>query len=104
MQKLHRLPPVQLGGLADQFQDPRLPELLFRYRARNFPDTLNAEEQQRWTRFCQQRLSGASRGPGPNYRDFQDLLKALPEMAPALKLELQDYAATLAQRFGLSGL
>ncbi len=30
------------------FDDPRLAELLFRYRARNFPDTLSAEEQARW--------------------------------------------------------
>ena len=35
--------------LADiSFTDKRMQELLFRYRARNFPDSLLAEEQKRW--------------------------------------------------------
>lgn len=38
------------------FDDGRLPELLFRYRARNFPETLNPEERQRWLTFCKDRL------------------------------------------------
>jgi exodeoxyribonuclease-1 len=38
------------------YDDPRLPEMLFRYRARNFPSTLSAEESERWQRHCQQWL------------------------------------------------
>ena len=38
------------------FDDPRLPELVFRYRARNFPVTLTPEEVQRWQVHCQARL------------------------------------------------
>jgi exodeoxyribonuclease-1 len=34
------------------FTDPRLQELLFRYRARNFPESLNAEEQAQWREHC----------------------------------------------------
>ena len=34
------------------FHDPRLPELLFRYRARNWPETLSVQEAQRWEDFC----------------------------------------------------
>jgi exodeoxyribonuclease-1 len=30
------------------FDDPRLKELVWRYRARNFPDTLTPEEHERW--------------------------------------------------------
>lgn len=41
------------------FQDKRLPELLFRYRARNFPDSLNADEQQDWLQFCRDKLLSA---------------------------------------------
>ena len=33
-------PPAQLGQREFPFRDPRYPELLFRYRARNWPDTL----------------------------------------------------------------
>ena len=30
------------------FDDKRLPELVFRWRARNWPQTLNPQEQARW--------------------------------------------------------
>ena len=41
-------PPGRLGGDAFAFRDPRLTELLFRYRARNWPETLDLSEQARW--------------------------------------------------------
>ncbi|GAB7197964.1 hypothetical protein DZS_38300 [Dickeya ananatis] len=37
-----------LPALNLQFADRRVEELLFRYRARNFPGTLDEQEQQRW--------------------------------------------------------
>jgi exodeoxyribonuclease-1 len=37
------------------FATTRLEELFFRYRARNFPDTLNDAEQARWQQHCQWR-------------------------------------------------
>ncbi|MEA9391642.1 exodeoxyribonuclease I [Acerihabitans sp. TG2] len=40
--------PVNLPALDISFVDPRLEPLLFRYRARNFPQTLDDGEQQRW--------------------------------------------------------
>ncbi|GGK05110.1 exodeoxyribonuclease I [Luteimonas terricola] len=51
-------PPAQLGARDFGFQDPRLPELLFRYRARNWPDTLDAAERMRWDDYRRLRLSG----------------------------------------------
>jgi exodeoxyribonuclease-1 len=57
--------PAQLAQEQWPFDDERLPELLFRYRARNFPDTLSLEEQERWRIFCQQRLSAPEWG-APN--------------------------------------
>ena len=41
-------PPHLLAKAQFAFRDARLPELLFRYRARNFPQTLAPEEQARW--------------------------------------------------------
>lgn len=49
--------PDALAALPVQFNDDRLPELLFRYRARNYPHTLNEQEWQRWRQHCQDRLS-----------------------------------------------
>jgi exodeoxyribonuclease-1 len=50
-------PPKELGTRAFPFRDPRYPELLFRYRARNWPETLDAAEHARWQNFRQARLT-----------------------------------------------
>jgi exodeoxyribonuclease-1 len=52
--------PHALGHRDFGFADARLPELLFRYRARNWPDTLTHEERQRWDDYRRQRLSTES--------------------------------------------
>lgn len=49
-------PPERLGALDLRFADPRLPELLFRYRARNWPQTLSVEETSRWNDYRRLRL------------------------------------------------
>ena len=38
----------KLAKARANFDDPRLADLLWRYRARNFPQTLSPEEQERW--------------------------------------------------------
>ena len=40
--------PQNLPALDITFVDPRIEKLLFNYRARNFPGTLDEAEQQRW--------------------------------------------------------
>ena len=49
-------PPQALGMKAFGFRDPRLAELLFRYRARNWPETLSASERARWNDYRRLRL------------------------------------------------
>ncbi len=49
-------PPHLLRSSAFAFQDARLPELLFRYRARNWPQTLGVEEHARWNDYRRRRL------------------------------------------------
>nr|WP_262923689.1 MULTISPECIES: exodeoxyribonuclease I [Pseudomonas] len=70
-EQVRRLEPAQLGQGHWMFDDPRLPELLFRYRARNFAETLNTEERQRWQSFCQQRLSDPCLGAPNTVGDFE---------------------------------
>jgi len=48
LQRLKALSPEQLAERRPGFADERLEELLFRYRARNFPHTLSDAEQARW--------------------------------------------------------
>ena len=42
-----------LSGLELPFEDERLKTLLFRYKARNAPYSLNESENQRWQRYRQ---------------------------------------------------
>lgn len=50
-------PASELATRAFAFQDPRYAELLFRYRARNWPETLSVEEHARWQTFRHARLT-----------------------------------------------
>jgi len=62
MEKIHRTKPADLIDNTFYFDDERIETLLFRYRARNFPHTLTAEEQQTWQEFRQQRLNSEIQG------------------------------------------
>ncbi|MCY1431124.1 Exodeoxyribonuclease I [compost metagenome] len=74
-EQVRSVDPQQLGQGQWMFDDERLPELLFRYRARNFSETLNAEERQRWQTFCQQRLSDPLMGAPNTLGDFERALQ-----------------------------
>ena len=50
--QLRQLSGAELAHARTGFDDPRLAELLLRYRARNFPQTLSAAEQQHWQQHC----------------------------------------------------
>jgi len=54
-------PPRHLAGADFGFTDPRLPELLFRYRARNWRDSLGDGERERWDGYRRERLADATR-------------------------------------------
>jgi len=58
LQRLRELAPEQLASKRLAFDDARLDEIVFRYRARNFPQTLSADEQQRWEQHRAERLHG----------------------------------------------
>jgi exodeoxyribonuclease-1 len=58
-QRILQQEPAALVSQSWPFADPRLPELLFRYRARNFPDSLSTDERDQWREHCQlQRQEG----------------------------------------------
>lgn len=57
MNIVHEAKPEQLADLDLPFEDARLPEMLFRYRARNYPETLTDSEQQRWENFRRSRIN-----------------------------------------------
>lgn len=48
MNEIHSLSPEALAGWDKTFKDRRGDEMLFRYRARNWPDSLDGDERERW--------------------------------------------------------
>jgi exodeoxyribonuclease-1 len=60
-EKIHNATPENLGKLSLSVSDKRFKELFFRYRARNFPDSLTHDEAELWTKYRQSALlPGAS--------------------------------------------
>ena len=55
--EVRRTPHTELAKRNFGFRDPRYTELLFRYRARNWPQTLNVDEHTRWEEFRRIRLT-----------------------------------------------
>lgn len=75
MQLLREAEPEQLSQLQIPFEDERLSEMLFRYRARNWPQTLNEEEMQQWRDHCVQVLSSPDSKDKRSFSDFFDALQ-----------------------------
>lgn len=57
LREVRRTPSELLGSASLAFTDPRYAELLFRYRARNWPHSLSHAEALRWQAFRQRRLT-----------------------------------------------
>jgi exodeoxyribonuclease-1 len=100
LQRLRALDPQALADKRPAFADRRLDELLFRYRARNFPQTLNAAEQMQWQAHCADRLRGDDRGGTLGLRAFEERIAALgvaaDERGRAILAQLRAYAASIA--------
>jgi exodeoxyribonuclease I len=99
LQRLRGLKPEQLGARLPTFADARLDQILFRYRARNFPETLNDDDQARWHEHRVRRLHEGA-GGFTTVQAFFDQLDALNETADERGQEilsaLYDYAEQIA--------
>jgi exodeoxyribonuclease-1 len=62
LERLRRLTPQALADQRASFADPRLAELLLRYRARNFPDTLSDADRMHWEQHRAHRFHGGNTG------------------------------------------
>ncbi|WP_172202369.1 exodeoxyribonuclease I [Niveibacterium sp. COAC-50] len=99
LNQLRTLDAAELAGEKVSFADGRLEELLFRYRARNFPETLSESEQARWE---MHRIAQLHQGVGgarslPAFFDRIDALsEAADERGEAILGALYDYAEAIA--------
>jgi exodeoxyribonuclease I len=67
--------PVQLAAWQPPFADERLQTLYFRYRARNWPKSLDANEQEQWRHFCEARLLEGQFGNELTLNRFREILE-----------------------------
>ncbi|NOQ35160.1 MAG: exodeoxyribonuclease I [Methylococcaceae bacterium] len=97
MTKIRNTPINKLATLKPHFQDKRLDEMFFRYKARNYPQTLSNEEKQRWQVFCQRKLIEPDAGGSlviEDYRKRLDELKAQEDVDADCLNALEAYLST----------
>ena len=92
-----------LANVPFDFHDARLGEMLFRYRARNFPASLSVEENARWQSFCHWRLTRKEAQSSLTLAEFYARLAeltadaSLNEQQQLLLKHLKAYADKLLQ-------
>jgi len=99
LNELRAMLPAQLAHSHPAFDDPRLPELLFRYRARNFPDSLTGKESAHWEAQRAERfydgLDGA-RTVEQLFDAIDHLSESADERGEAILGDLYDYVESIA--------
>jgi exodeoxyribonuclease-1 len=99
LQRLSRMSEAQVAAARPAFADPRLDELFFRYRARNFPQTLDEAQRAQWNEHCAHRLHDGA-GGGLTLEAFLEQIDVLGEEADERAHEilgaLVDYATQIA--------
>jgi exodeoxyribonuclease-1 len=76
-EQVRRTPADELATLHPGFDAAKLDELLFRYRARNWPETLRRDERLRWEEFRRERLTQAGAGASIIIDDYRKQLSHL---------------------------
>ncbi|MEJ8848132.1 exodeoxyribonuclease I [Variovorax rhizosphaerae] len=99
LNQLRSLPGVELAHARTGFDDARLEELLFRYRARNFVETLSPEEGERWEAHRAAKLiegEGGALNVDQFFAEIDTLAATADERAEAILGELYEYAEAIA--------
>ena len=95
LNQLRALSPAELAVDRTGFDDERLAELLFRYKARNFAATLSAEDAQRWDAHRAARLlegEGGARNVDAYLAEIDVLSESADERGETVLSSLYDYA------------
>lgn len=95
MEYVRTTPVAELAGLNLDFADERLPEMLFRYRARNWPESLSEEEKVHWEEFRMERLTNHQADAGITLDEFRSTLARMmidPELGERERTILSELA------------
>ncbi|HEX7640854.1 MAG TPA: exodeoxyribonuclease I [Burkholderiaceae bacterium] len=93
--QLRKMAPAQLAKANPAFDDARLEEIVFRYRARNFPSSLNTEERQEWEEWRAARLiagAGGARSAQQMFDEIDGLQENADERGEEILGALYEYA------------
>lgn len=104
MEYVRTTPPEELAGLDLAFDDGRLPEMLFRYRARNWPEYLSPVERRRWDGFRMDRLTNPQADVGITLDDYRSRLARMmidPDLGERERGILSELADWPEQGLGL---
>jgi exodeoxyribonuclease-1 len=99
LQELRALPPEAMAKANPSFSDTRLEEIFWRYRARNFPQTLSTEETQRWEEHRAARVfvgDGVTRSIEQLFSEIDQLSETADERGEEILGALYDYAEAIA--------
>ena len=99
MDRVREATPEQLASESFVFDDARVPEMLFRYRARNFPESLDEAERAQWEEFRFSYLTDPAAGASITLEDYQQTIETLlvdagPERREILE-QLLEYGDSL---------
>jgi len=85
--------PSKLRDIGGYFKDPRCEAMLFRYRARNFPETLDQLEREDWQAHKKDRLHN-DHAPWLSASEFAQIMNEIdwPEAEESLRVSLANYA------------
>ncbi len=99
LNQLRSLSSVELARARTGFDDPRLEELVFRFRARNFPETLDEAEAERWETHRAARLLEGESGARTIAQlsdEIDSLAETADERAEEILGALYEYAEAIA--------
>lgn len=75
-------PHVVISNYRSQsWEDPRMPEMLYRLSARNWPEMLTEEEQKKWKSFCAGRILCPTYESALDYNKFRRLIREIAKTA-----------------------
>ncbi|VAW66993.1 Exodeoxyribonuclease I [hydrothermal vent metagenome] len=112
MNDLRELSENELTGVnattADfNFKDKRIPEMLFRYRARNYPAGLNEAERKKWNEYRQKKFTGADDNKVFDIKSFNQILSQqlenpdIDENKKKVLRDLQEWRDTVTEGLSL---
>ena len=99
-QRITLCSPAELAAWQPPFSDARLAPLLLRYRARNWPETLNEADRTRWQAFVRERLADPRRGLAAFRDNWRVQADEVGASHPVLA-SLAAHAERLARQYGI---